>query len=164
MTPCSTAEVTREMKSWCPLQSAAHFADEERISCWLNVTTLFHTSSHATGHETTEVRNVLTCKFGKRDVSDICERWFDLYFEIEVSDTAFSKRRYDKGIKIEYNKRPVQNLWPCFRLPKNLKVTNILDYNFICSFVSLWNLVSRTKGRTQGEGIWERDAEVNIWT
>jgi hypothetical protein len=28
----------------------------------------------------------------------------------------------------------------------------------------VWNLVSRPKGRTQIEGVWEQGAEENIWS
>jgi hypothetical protein len=27
----------------------------------------------------------------------------------------------------------------------------------------MWNMVFHIKGRTQIEGVWEQDAEVNIW-
>jgi hypothetical protein len=38
------------------------------------------------------------------------------------------------------------------------------NYNFACGFVGVWNWVSDIKGRTQTEGIWEQDAEENIWS
>jgi hypothetical protein len=41
---------------------------------------------------------------------------------------------------------------------------NIQDYNFVCGSVWLWNLDFDTKGGTQTEGVWEQDAEEDIWT
>jgi hypothetical protein len=38
------------------------------------------------------------------------------------------------------------------------------NYNFVCGFVWVWNLVSDIKGGTQTEGVSEQDAKENIWT
>jgi hypothetical protein len=40
----------------------------------------------------------------------------------------------------------------------------IQDYNFTCTFVWVWNLVSDIEGGTQTEGVWEQDAEEYIRT
>jgi len=47
---------------------------------------------------------------------------------------------------------------------KDVKNVKIQNYNFTCCFVWVWNLVSRTEGRTQIEGVWKQGAKENIWT
>jgi hypothetical protein len=37
------------------------------------------------------------------------------------------------------------------------------NYNFACGSVWVWNLVSRIKGDTKVEDVWEQSVE-NIWT
>jgi len=43
-------------------------------------------------------------------------------------------------------------------------IGDIQNCNFTCCIEWVWNFVPHTKGRTQIEGIWEQDAEENIWT
>jgi hypothetical protein len=38
------------------------------------------------------------------------------------------------------------------------------NYNFACSSVLVWNLVSDIEGGTYTEDVWEEGAEENIWT
>jgi hypothetical protein len=40
----------------------------------------------------------------------------------------------------------------------------VQNYNFACSFVWVWNLVSDIKGRIQTEDIWKQGSDENMWT
>jgi hypothetical protein len=48
----------------------------------------------------------------------------------------------------------------CYHSVQNLYKTQ--NYNFACSFVGVWNLISDIKGRPHTVGFWEQGSEENI--
>ena len=43
-------------------------------------------------------------------------------------------------------------------------VIYIVNINFACYFVWVWNLVADIAGGKEAEGVWEHGVEENIWT
>jgi hypothetical protein len=50
-------------------------------------------------------------------------------------------------------------LLACYPKTKQLNYIDINAFSFVC----VWNSVTLIKGKTQTEGVWEQDAEENIW-